>query len=448
MHPLLPVLALQALRNFRSRRSLAAGGAPEPRVAHGHRVPGALRLGAYAAVAALALGAIGARAAHAEAGGAALSLGRELGALAAERGDPGGATVRLNGQAFHVAESATSRTVHEALDTVERACRERPGALSDLFAAVPARGTAGGLPYELPASFTGIVRNETEREGVVVCLVDGARRPLPSALKAFAASQDLGDLGRVRYVYARRATDGATTALTLAWTDAHFDLKKMAQAARTTAPKGARLAHPARGAGSSPRSTARLTRPASTTRARPSPTSPRTTTAPSKTRASSASPRGPASRCCALTSRQSARVGRGEARGGAHGLRGHGDDAAPRRGSVPREREGRRGRERGGAAVSRAPVRAAFVAAFVGTLWASLASERGGLPEAEASVSCAPKCEQYFAACVKQATERAKVKSCLQCCKETEERAEIANAGAPSDAEELASLRSSSSRAA
>jgi len=89
--------------------------------------------------------------------------------------------------------------------------------------------------------------------------------------------------------------------------------------------------------------------------------------------------------------------------------------------------------------VSRAPVRAAFVAAFVGTLWASLASERGGLPEAEASVSCAPKCEQYFAACVKQATERAKVKSCLQCCKETEERA-IANAGAPSDAEELASL--------
>ncbi|HQY61211.1 MAG: hypothetical protein IPF92_13605 [Myxococcales bacterium] len=228
MHPLLPVLALQALRNFRSRRSLAAGGAPEPRVAHGHRVPGALRLGAYAAVAALALGAIGARAAHAEAGGAALSLGRELGALAAERGDPGGATVRLNGQAFHVAESATSRTVHEALDTVERACRERPGALSDLFAAVPARGTAGGLPYELPASFTrGIVRNETEREGVVVCLVDGARRPLPSALKAFAASQDLGDLGRVRYVYARRATDGATTALTLAWTDAHFDLKKI-----------------------------------------------------------------------------------------------------------------------------------------------------------------------------------------------------------------------------
>jgi hypothetical protein len=89
--------------------------------------------------------------------------------------------------------------------------------------------------------------------------------------------------------------------------------------------------------------------------------------------------------------------------------------------------------------VSRAAPRAAFAAAFVSTLWASLASERGGLPEAEASVSCAPQCEQYFAACVKQATERAKVKSCLQCCKDTEERA-IAMDGAPADADELASL--------
>ncbi len=89
--------------------------------------------------------------------------------------------------------------------------------------------------------------------------------------------------------------------------------------------------------------------------------------------------------------------------------------------------------------MSRASARVAFAAAFVSALWASLASERGGLREAEASVSCAPKCEQYFDACVKQATERAKVKSCLQCCKDTEDRA-IAVSGAPADAEELASL--------
>lgn len=72
--------------------------------------------------------------------------------------------------------------------------------------------------------------------------------------------------------------------------------------------------------------------------------------------------------------------------------------------------------------MSRATVRLAYAAAFTGTLWMSLASEHGGIPEAEASVSCTPKCEEYFVACVKQATERAKVKSCLQCCKDTEDR--------------------------
>jgi len=222
VHPLLPVLAFQALRAARARRS------PEAQLASRRRLHGALRLGAYAAIAALSLGALGARTARAEAGSAALSLGRELGALAGEQGDAAATTVTLNGQRFHVAESATPRTVREALDTVERACEERPGALADLFAAVPARGAAGGIPYELPASFTrGVVRNETEREGVVVCLVGDARRPLPAALGAFARSQDLGDLGRVRYVYARRAPAATSTALTLAWTDAHFDLKKI-----------------------------------------------------------------------------------------------------------------------------------------------------------------------------------------------------------------------------
>lgn len=242
MHPLLPLIALQALRAARARRSPAA------QLAGRRRLHGAFRLGAYAAAALLALGAIGTRTARAEAGSAALSLGRELGALTAEEGDGAGVTVRLNGESFHVAESATSHTVREALDTVERACQERPGALAGLFSAVPASGTANGLPYELPGSFTrGIVRNETEREGVVVCLVGSGERALSASLNAFTRSQDLGDLGRVRYIYARRAPGASTTAITLAWTDAHFDLKKIGAGGeeggsegRTSRPEGAR----------------------------------------------------------------------------------------------------------------------------------------------------------------------------------------------------------------
>lgn len=191
------------------------------------RLAGAARVTAYVALLAVGLGAVSVRKARADVGSAALDLGRELGGTT--HGLEGGYTAILNGQRFRLGESHTASPVGAVLDAAEAGCRAQPGALAGLFEAMPEKGTlAGGKPYKLEGSFThGIVRNGTEKDGVVVCFVGdpSARRPATEALAAFAASQDLGDLGELRYTYAKR--EGDETKVTVASTESHFRLRAL-----------------------------------------------------------------------------------------------------------------------------------------------------------------------------------------------------------------------------
>lgn len=199
---------------------------------------GALRVGAYVLTLALGAGAFVAHEAHASAGRGALSVGRELGTLGADISE--GATVRLNDQSFHVAQRTVDESVQAVLDGYQAACEHDPGALADLFHAIPKSGTVKGKAYDLPESFThGVIRNGDENEGVVVCFVGDPGHPKSAleSLGAFAKSQDLGDLGKLRYAYAKKSPSGKTS-LTLASTDEHFELAKITTGGEQTGSDG------------------------------------------------------------------------------------------------------------------------------------------------------------------------------------------------------------------
>jgi len=228
MNPILLYLAWKS-----TRRAAAGAGRPS-------RVRGALRVAAYAAFVTAGLGLAAAHKARADVGHAALDVGREL--AETTHGLDGGYTATLNGQRFHLGESTTDASVSAVLEDAEKACAERPGALAGLFEAMPTKGTLkGGKPYHLEGSFThGIVRNGTDKDGVVMCFTGDPEKPRSTteALTAFAETQDLGALGKLRYTYAKRDAAGKTH-VTFASTDAHFSLAAITTGGETLGHDGA-----------------------------------------------------------------------------------------------------------------------------------------------------------------------------------------------------------------
>lgn len=194
------------------------------------RAVGAAKVLTYLGAVTASFGLVAAHKAHADVGGQALSLGREL--ATATEGLEGGYTAVLNGQRFQLGETTTDASVSQVLDAAESTCTASPGALDGLFAAVPEKGTVKGVgDYHLEGSIRhGIVRNGTPKDGVVVCFEGDPAKPrsTAAALAAFAASQDLGDLGKLRYVYAKREADGKTR-VTVARTGEHFSLRAITE---------------------------------------------------------------------------------------------------------------------------------------------------------------------------------------------------------------------------
>jgi hypothetical protein len=188
------------------------------------RVAGIARAGGFLAVAALGIGLFATHGAKADMAKASLKFGREVAPLAQD----GANEVRLNGQSFFLREAGSSAPVKDILDEFETRCNAQKGALGELWAKVPEHATSKGKTMLLPSSMrSGILRaNEGVGEGAVMCLVKGERSSggLSESLQNFAKSQDLGDLGKLRYVYARAGKDGRTRVVT-AWTEESFSFK-------------------------------------------------------------------------------------------------------------------------------------------------------------------------------------------------------------------------------
>lgn len=191
-------------------------------VAKSKHVRGLLRAGGYVAALSLVLGAVQLRSAHAEVRNRTVELGRQMLQLAnASQHDVN--RLSLNGQPMWVGSSLSSDTTSNVLDRYEADCAKNsaqpPENWRDLATKVAEKNA------DKPGMASGIMRAGDREEGTVVCFTKGAgsKPTVKEALKSFAETGELGALGNLRYVYAKKSGQGSTVVLT-AWTDDKFNL--------------------------------------------------------------------------------------------------------------------------------------------------------------------------------------------------------------------------------
>ena len=192
------------------------------------RVKGVFRVGVFALVVTGTLGMLSARSVYGDIGESSMVVGRELSGMKDLVG--GSHRVHINGEQVFVASAMTEGSVDVVLDRFEALCRESSQGLDD---AIQNPDTASAkLPADVAALIadhgpmrSGILRKQGGGEGVVACLAHsggGGISGLATRLATFAKSKDLGNVGKLRYVYARREdgdVPGAKTHVVTVWTD-------------------------------------------------------------------------------------------------------------------------------------------------------------------------------------------------------------------------------------
>lgn len=128
----------------------------------------------------------------------------------------------VNGVTLHVVSASSRLGVSEVMNGLEALCRPNAGV------SVPPE-----IPKKLRAPHDttpvgGILRKESENEGLIACLDPG--RPLSLdelalRLKRFSETGNLGDVGELRYALVRKSDEGAS-ALVL-WTEGDVLLRGM-----------------------------------------------------------------------------------------------------------------------------------------------------------------------------------------------------------------------------
>jgi hypothetical protein len=200
--------------------------------AKGLRFKGMMRLGAYALFAGACITGFTLHQAKADVAKSSLSFGRELAPLMDDmEGDAH--HMKVNGQDLFMNVAYTDLSVAAVLDRYEAHCRANKGALGTLWKDVPRINDAAEKDDKLAAaSRWGIVRREDRREGVIMCLVKGNGTP-PSfgeAAQAFVSTKDLGALGKLRYAYVKKSSDGKQNRVLTVWTEDSFNFDKLVPA--------------------------------------------------------------------------------------------------------------------------------------------------------------------------------------------------------------------------
>jgi hypothetical protein len=191
-------------------------------------VPGrpALRLAAYVAMVCGVLFVVLTRSALGAVREASLEIGRRLEGL----DDVLGATkvVEVNGQRVFVSTGNIAMPLRQVLDHVDRACREHPGALTQM--ADEAASARALRPSEALSGF-GVLRQESGEDGAILCLVRrSGGESFREAIRTFMATRDVGALGDAVLVYAH-AVSPATTHVRTTWTRGPLKVLEMFPAA-------------------------------------------------------------------------------------------------------------------------------------------------------------------------------------------------------------------------
>jgi hypothetical protein len=187
-----------------------------------------MRLTAYIFVVSLIGATLLARAGYARIKGSAMNLGDELIRLT-ETGMTGDFyKLRLNGERMNVATAKTSLSVKEVIARFRSACETGADGIADEFAHLREVLQPGAAPQAHGYPGLGILREETEDRGMVLCFAQGGPTDHVAAfgrLTEFADTGDLGKIGDLRYVVARRTVGGSH--VVAAWTKGTFPVGKM-----------------------------------------------------------------------------------------------------------------------------------------------------------------------------------------------------------------------------
>ncbi len=187
-----------------------------------------LRISVYFTVVAGVLALVAARFAWAQAKKTALETGSELVRLTAAGNLSGVYRLDMNGEKVNVASASSDAPVDVLLDRFQKACETHADGLAVDFANLrPAIATNGAL-HQTGHPGAGVLRNGDEKQGVVACFAMGGAVGEVEAYKrvaAFAETGDLGKIGQVRYLTARK--DAGSTHVVALWTEGSLDVKKM-----------------------------------------------------------------------------------------------------------------------------------------------------------------------------------------------------------------------------
>lgn len=192
------------------------------------RIRAISRLALYVAVVCSVIAFFALRRAYADVGQSALMIGRELSQFEDLLGKSH--ALMLNGERLYVASAMTDQPVSEVLDRFETACAKSGNGLAEEMAKVPENIREDVLAqvkaYDDDPSTIGVLREESDTDGAVACLVQPPEQqgvPLADRLNQFATQGDLALVGYLRYAYAKRTKAGRTHVVT-SWTDRSFQV--------------------------------------------------------------------------------------------------------------------------------------------------------------------------------------------------------------------------------
>ncbi len=162
------------------------------------------------------------RSAKAKVSEALAGFGHQLAGLHATTLHSNPRLLSVNGVTLHVVSASSTLGVSELMNGLEALCRPNAGV------SVPPE-----IPRKLraPADTTpvgGILRKESENEGLIACLDPGRPQTLDELverLKRFSETGNLGDVGELRYALVTKSGKGST-ALVL-WTEGEVPLRGM-----------------------------------------------------------------------------------------------------------------------------------------------------------------------------------------------------------------------------
>jgi hypothetical protein len=190
----------------------------------GPKVRAFARVGIYLSVVCLIVGVFAARSAMGGISEQALIVGRQLAKL--EDLTESANRLSLNGQEIQLASAVTQEPLEKVLDRFEALCRE-DAVLVHEFARLD-KLLEQKLPERTSSFDLGILRKQNDHDGMVACMVQDASttRSALEGFQRFMETEDLKEIGLLRYAYARKTDNGRTHVLT-AWTDGSFKLSAL-----------------------------------------------------------------------------------------------------------------------------------------------------------------------------------------------------------------------------